>query len=283
MNAVLLFIIILASTMQSICKKSYNQKSNNKGTYTFSALTTLAAATFFVLSSSGKLDFQIKLFPWSAGFAFAYGLATVFNLLAITCGSLALTSLVLSYSLILPTIFGILFLGEPVSPWLFAGILLLLLSLLFINLKTEKIKITLRWSVYVLISFIGNGFCSITQTLQQNKFNGSYKNEFMIIALLLVAITMIIMAFCTERKELSFCAQKGIVPGIICGAANGVVNLLVLILTTQMSVSVMFPVISAGSILGTAAISVLLYKESLSKNQILGVILGIGAIVLLSI
>ena len=283
MNALLLFITILASTIQNVCKKAYNQKSANKGTFTFTALITLSAAVFFACSSGGALTFQMSLLPWSAGFALAYGLSTVFTFLAISCGSLALTSLVLSYSLIMPTLFGILFLGEPVSSWLFGGVILLLLSLLLINLNSDKIRITLRWSVCLLIAFVGSGFCSITQTMQQNHFDGGYKSEFMILPLLLFSITMILLALFTECRDLSFCVKKGVLPGILCGVANGVVNLLVMVLTTRMSVSILFPIISAGGIVATAAVSLLVYKESLSKTQFVGVVLGIGAIVLLSI
>ena len=283
MNALLLVAIILGLTAQNVTKKAYNQKTDNRGTYTFTALTTFAATLFFVASAGGKLSLDPALLPWSAGFAVAYALSTVFSFLAISCGSLALTSLVLSYSLVLPTIFGILFLDEPVSPWLFAGIALLLISLLLINFKPGQIKITLRWGIFALISFVGNGFCTIVQKLQQNQFDGGYKSEFMILALIMVCISMVILALIQEKDTLSVCLKKGSVFGLVCGASNGLVNLLVMILTARMAVSVMFPMISAGGILATAAVSLLFYKESLSKNQIIGVVLGIGAIVLLSI
>ena len=188
MNALLLFIIILGLVAQNVTKKAYNQKTGNHGTYVFTGLSTLAAALFFLFSSGGNLNFTPDLFPWSLGFAVAYALAVVFSFLAISCGSLALSSLVLSYSLILPTIFGILFLDEPVSPWLFIGIILLCVSLLLINFKPGKVKITLRWTIYVLISFVGNGFCSIMQKLQQTwlkQFQTTFLNwDYIIIKLM---------------------------------------------------------------------------------------------------
>lgn len=283
MNALLLFVIMLGLIAQNVTKKAYNQKTSNQGTFVFSALSTLAAALFFLLSSGGKLNFVSGLYPWSLAFAVSYGFAVVFSFLAISCGSLALSSLVLSYSLVLPTLFGILFLNEPVSPWLFIGLAFLCISLLLINFKPGKIKITLRWGIYVILSFVGNGCCSIVQKLQQTTFQGAYKNEFMLLALVTVCISMIILALVSERKTTPFCLKKGCGFGLLCGAANGLVNLLVMVLTNRMPASVMFPMISAGGILGTAAVSLLFYKESLSRNQIIGVILGVGAIVFLSI
>ena len=50
-----------------------------------------------------------------------------------------------------------------------------------------------------------------------------------------------------------------------------------------MNASIMFPIISAGGIIGTSLVSVLFYKEKLTKMQYAGLVLGIGAIVLLNI
>lgn len=69
----------------------------------------------------------------------------------------------------------------------------------------------------------------------------------------------------------------------MCGAANGLVNLFVIILSGRMPVSVMFPVISAGGIVAAALVSVFLYKEKLSLYQKIGMFLGTLAIVALNI
>jgi hypothetical protein len=89
------------------------------------------------------------------------------------------------YSLIIPTIYG-LCIGEPASPFLYVGLALLFVSLLLVNLekKGAEKKITLKWIIFVLIAFVANGACSTVQTIQQRTFEGAYKSEFMIIALL---------------------------------------------------------------------------------------------------
>ena len=60
-------------------------------------------------------------------------------------------------------------------------------------------------------------------------------------------------------------------------------NLLVMILSAAMSVSVMFPLISAGGIVVTFLISFFIYRENLSKKQYAGLAVGILAILFLSI
>jgi len=282
MNALLLITIICGCTLQKMSVKGYYKRTDNQGTFTLTLLFTIAAAIFFVVAAGGKLTFDRALFPWSFGIALFYGASTIFNFLAISCGSLTLTSLVLSYSMVLPTLFGIVFLNEPISSWLFVGITCLLISLLLINYKPGKEKITIRWAFYVAIAFICNACSTITQKMQQVTFDGAYKSEFMILAYVMMAVFLLIFIGIYERKAVVHCLKKGCLFGFAYGVFNGAVNLLVMILTAMMPVSVMFPSISAGNIIATTAVSFLFYKERLSRNQILGVILGICAIVALS-
>lgn len=282
MNALILLIIIACSTSQKMAVKAYYKRTNSQGTFTLTTLFTIAASLFFVIAAGGKLYFDPALIPWAAVLAISYGASTLFNFLAISCGSLTLTSLVLAYSMVLPTLFGIVFLDEPISPWLFLGITLLLISLLLINYKPDKIKITVRWAIYVGISFFCNACSTITQKMQQVEFDGAYKSEFMILGLVMMGLFLCILVFIYERKHLAFCLKKGGMFGLTYGVFNGAVNMLVMILSALMPISVMFPSISAGNIIATTAVSYFIYKERLSRNQILGVILGICAIISLS-
>ena len=283
MNVLLLVILTLCSTVHNVARKAYNQSCPDKGTYTFTTLIALTAALFFLVSSGGNLSFPMSLLPWSAGFGIGYGLTIFFSILAVNCGSLALTSLVVSYSLILPTLFGIFFFHEPVTVLFVIGMLLLMLSLFMINMSSGSVQISLKWCIYVLISFLANGACSIVQSAQQRHFEGAYKSEFMILALSMVCVVLIVLSLVKEKDDLRVCLKSGILYGSVCGLTNGIVNLLCMVLVVRMSVSIMFPILSAGSILATAAVSILFYKEALSKNQLIGVALGVGAIVFLSI
>ena len=65
---------------------------------------------------------------------------------------------------------------------------------------------------------------------------------------------------------------------------NGVTNLIVLAVPTVMlPASVFFPVLSAGQIIVTSILSVLVYKERLIPRQVVAIILGVAAIVLLNV
>lgn len=284
MNYFLLILVTLGVSIQQICKKAYNKKTGG-GAFTFSTATSLIALLFFIGTSKGEFNFPPELLWYSISFAVCFCLAAVCSFLAISTGSLSLTSLFTQYSLLIPTVYGLLFLGESASAFLLLGIVLLLISVIFVNFesKGEKKQITLKWLVLVFLAFVGNGSCSAIQKVQQINFNGLYKNELMIVALSIVTLSLFIISLLAERKSITFNIKKGCMLFLIAGLANGLVNFLVLVLSSKMPASVMFPVISAGGIVTTALVSIFVYKERLSKYQTIGLILGTISIIALNL
>ncbi len=75
------------------------------------------------------------------------------------------------------------------------------------------------------------------------------------------------------------CLRYGAVKGLI----NGIMNYLVMVVSASIPNSVLFPSISAGGIVLTFICSLTIYKEKLSKSQMLGYILGIISVIFLNI
>ena len=105
MNALYLVFIIIGTSTQNVLKKGFTQKFGGKGIALFNALSYASAIVFFVLTSSG-LKWNPSILPYSLGFAMGFGTATICSTLAVACGSLSLTSLITSYSLMVPTVYG---------------------------------------------------------------------------------------------------------------------------------------------------------------------------------
>ena len=277
-----LLIIIFGMSIQNVLKKAFNKKLPSGGVMIFSATTVLFATLFFAVTASYPLCFTADMLPFALGFAACYCASAIFSILAINCGSLSLTSLAISYSLLIPTVFGLLFWGDEPTPFFFIGLAFLIVSLLLINSKDGEIKITPKWALFVLIAFLGNGLCSTIQN-GYAKLHSTGNSEFMLIALFAVFVAMLTMSIFRERPLLSPSLKGGWYFMAICGIANGAVNLFVILLSPRMDSSIMFPLISAGGIVLTSLVSILLYKERLSLKQYIGMALGIAAIVFLNL
>ncbi len=284
MNAIFLTLTILSASAQGVAVKAFGNKTGEKGLFLFSALSRTAGILFFILTA-GSLSFRWDVLPYAIAFGVFYGIGVIFNFLSIGSGPLSLTSLITSYSLMLPTAYGLFFLNDPISIGLFPGLLLLLVSLFLMNRKnsSDGAQISLKWGIFVTLTFLGNGFCSIVQSMQQRAFLGEYKNEFMVIALLFFVLITGLISLVTERKNLITCTKKGWIPAVICGLANALMNLLVMTLQNRMPVSLLFPLMSAGSLVLTFFLSKFLYREQLSKRQLLGFILGVCSVILLNL
>ena len=283
MNYILLMLVVAGVTMQQVVTKSYGAKVKG-GTYSYSVGTMVFALLFFVLTSGGSFNFSFSIMGYSVAFAVATSVTIIFTLLAINEGPLALTSLLMQYSLLIPTLYGLIVLGEPISLFLIIGIVFLIISIVLINFdKKEERKINLKWVIYAILMFVGNGSCSMIQKMQQIKFDGGYKNEFMIVAYGMSIVILFVAMLCQERTTCVSDLKRGFFYYLIRGLGVGGVNFLVLVLANRMDASVMFPVISAGGIIATYLLSITIYKEKLSIFQNIGVVLGIISLVFLNI
>lgn len=265
---------------QNIISKQYNFKIKNKNMMMYSLIKTFFALLFFVVYSGGNLNFCTEIIPYAIGFGITYAAGTVANEYAVKTGSLSITSLVISYSLIIPTLYGTVFLNEPVRISTYTGIALLMISLFLVNMKKENTKFAFAWIVWIVIAFCGNGLCLSIQKLQQLKFNGAYKNEFMIAALLFVnTVLFVIVTLQKGDKGFKDCLKYASLNGV----ANGLANMFTMFLVGLMPGAVLYPSITAGSMIVTFVISLAVYKEKLAKMQLTGYAVGVLSVIILNI
>ncbi len=277
--------VAIALMFQNVLKQIFGNRSQN-GTILFSAMVSVFALLFF-LAVNREWTFDVRILPYALGFGICYLFATVFAVLAMASGSLAKTSLILSYSLLLPGFYGILFLNESVSAFLVIGLCLLAVSLLLINYQNEQTtqRISWRWILYVVLMFFGNGLCSVVQKSEQLRLGESGQNLFMIFALAFCTLMLAVVSlfFKSERTNLLPTLKNGWWLAGLCGILNGLVNYLVLYLNPRVPSSVLFPLVSGGSMIFILLWSLLVKKERFTVRQIVGFIIGIASIVMLNI
>ncbi len=282
MNIIILIAIIAGLSMQDVFRKIYNLKTNSGGAYLFSALSAMSAMMFFVATGS-DMTWTTAFIPYSIVFGIFYAVAVAGSVIAVAVGPLSLTALVISLSLMIPTFYGIMFLNEPIDICSVLGFVLLVTSLVMVNLQKGEKNINAKWVLFAGLSFVGNGVCTVVQTIEQRAFNGAYKSEFMIVSLALVTVLLGILFFTHESKKKPCKIGLNWVFCILNGITNGMVNLFVMILSRRMLVSLMFPLMSAGSLILTYIIAMVFYKERLSRIQTIGFAFGLVAVVFLNI
>lgn len=291
MNILLAMGAAFTQSIQSILKRNFNDRAHG-GVFLFCAISSAFACLFFVITAS-DFSYRAEQLLMSVLFAVAYCVSVIFSALAIKTGSLAKTNLIISYSLLIPTFYGIIFKNESAKATLLVGIVLLAAALFMTNYNkksdentgSEDKRASFKWLVFVMISFIGNGMCTIVQDVETSMYGDSGKSMFMIIALAIVSAFLTTYTLClsTERKELKFNLKCGIVFGSLCGIANGLTNFLVLYLLSRLPSSVMFPIISAGGMVFVFLYSIIFLKEKYTAMQKIGYALGVLSIIFLNL
>ena len=278
MNGIFYILNVVCSASQLALGKQYSKKGGSSLAFNINK-AAIGTMLFLVwgLINGFSLHSQTILFGVGYGISLCISMHTGFKALSI--GPMSITSIIASFSLIIPFLFGVIFWNEELNAFKYVGILLLLLSILFINLKKEN-RFSVKWLLYAFATLITNGICSVIQQMHQTKFQALYRTEFMFWALLCV----LLLLFVTYRTNGQSQAKLEFsVLGVFSGIANCMANYIVLYLSAVENASVLFPVISICNIVAVWMIGIIFFKERLRVLQVIGLVTGVVAVVLLKL
>ena len=287
MKYFLLFLTALLIVSQKFTQDRYNAKRSS-GVFMFSGMISFFAMCFF-MAVNRDWTWSNELILPAIFFGLAYAASTVFVVMAIKCGSLAKTTLITSYSLLVPAFTGLIILSEPLGIPMIVGLVLLVVSLWLTNHQkavpnAPKEKVTLKWIIYLILAFVGNGMCATVQKLTPHYLGDDInQNLYMIAALGLSTVVLIVASFLTKEEGLKDTLKVGAPLSLLCGLFNGAVNYLVIYLNPFIPASVMFPVLSAGEIILIVPYSLLVRREKFTPAQWGGFAVGIVSVVLLNL
>ena len=281
--SLLYMCVVIFSVMQSATTKLFTKHSDNS--YVFNALKALFALILMLLINANNIVFD----KTTTVYALCYGTLLCASMYcgykALQLGPLSLTSLISAFSVIVPILYGIICFDEAITTYKIIGICFLMLALILINIKRSNQqgnKPNIRWAIFIFLTFIGNGLCSVIQTKHQRIYPGEHTSEFMIIAMFLCAVVYLTIAL-TRFSLKDFWKIKGKRFGIMSGVSNVLANYITLKLAGLENASIMFPIISAGTVFATVICGTVVFKEHLKFNHIIAIICGISAIVFLKL
>ena len=284
MGYLLIVLKTVANIGESVLIKKYNEKHTAGGMF-FTGILSLFALVFFLASDKNGLVFPAEMLPYAVAFGLIYCISYFLTFVALACGSFTLSMLIISYSLVFPILYGIIFLHEPVSVFTCIGFVLLMISLFFVreNKDEKETQFSVKWLISIIIVTAGNGALAIIQKIQQIRFNNECNNEFMIAGLAVSAAALLIGGIIKDRRQLKEIIRYGIPYAGTAGVANGVNNLLTIAVNNLLPLSIVSPVCSGMKIVVSFLSATVLFKEKYMKRQIVGVGIGVIALVFLNL
>lgn len=284
MQYFLLLSVVLGAFLQNVFQKQYNLKTQgmNNASYVYNFMMAATSCILMIIVALFGFTFHLETLYYSLVFSVSYSLAVIFLFLAIHYGPLSLSSLFISFSLIIPTFYGLIFQQEQLSVFGIIGLICVFISIIMINSYKKGDKLSLKWFVFVILGFLGNGICSTVQKVHQINFPGMYQVEFMVFAMIVVTLIMGILLIFNRPTEFKPILKKGGVYASLTGGLNGMVNLLMLVLAAMLPATVLYPIVSGGGIALTFIVALTFYREKLSVVQYIGYFAGVASVILLS-
>jgi len=254
----------------------------------FSGMLSFCAMCFFMVINR-DWTWDAELIIPALAFGLCYAAATVFVVFAFRCGSLVKTTLIVSYSLLVPTLAGVVILREALGITMLIGLVLVIVSVWLINYRKDtgehsKERITLKWILFVVIAFVSNGMCSTIQKLTPYVLGEDVnQNMYMIVALGISTVLLVIASFATRETDMKMTLRFGAPASLLCGIFNGAVNYLVIYLNPRIAASVLFPAISAIGLVLLFPYSILVRHEKFTATQWVGFSVGLLSVILLNL
>lgn len=262
---------------QSAFIKAASSKVKSNGSMRFNAAKIGSALIFFLIIFNRNLMFHGQTLIFASIYGVALFLSTWFGYLALMNGSMAVTSTIVSYSVVLPCIFGIAFLGEAINGIKIAGFLMLVVSMYLINNKSDDKKFSKQWLFYTGATFLCNGVMSIIQKVHQTIYPMNYCNEFTVYA---VFVTFMLFLICTvlKKEEKSAGTAKYSIPAGVFMGSN---NYITLTLSAKVNASVLFPMISVFTMIINVITSKIIFKDKFNVKQLIGIFMGVISVLLI--
>ena len=290
-TVLLLLACMLCNAIPNTLKKSYKKNTPIFFTSVCICFSLLFFVVKFLIENKGfNFSVDLGVLKYAIPFGVCFALASVFIYLAFKFGDLSLTSLLTSFSLLLPTFYGIIFLGDDVGIFFFLGLALFIACLVLTNVKfldkeKEKKPVSVKWVICVIVGSVANGGCSLIQTMQQKAYGGKGGSELMIIALTFALIALLTVAFCLERDRIKDALKPAFALAVPCGLLVGCLNALVMVFTGQnlLPVSVFFPLHAGGVLLITFVFGYFFYKDRYDWLQYIGLFCGVASVIMLNL
>ena len=285
MGYLLIIVYTFLNLGESVFVRTYAKKHGSGGML-MNAIVALFATLFFFVTDSDGFHAPLQMLPIAILNAFLFGAGFYCTFAAYKCGPFGLTRLIGNFALLFTIFYGIFFLDETPGWTTYIGIVMIFTAMMLINYKKkgdDEVGISLKWFILVTISLVANGLIGVLTKMQQLRFEGRCDAEFQIISIGGSFILLAVIGLILDRDKLTYFLKHGTLFGVGAGICNGAKNFLTLVIYTLLPLSIISPMKTGLGMIGTFALALCVYKESYTKRQLIGVGLGVAAVILLAL
>ncbi len=296
---VFLFVIVgIMRVVQKICsKKVSNLLGDGTTFFHYGGYYQLVAGGLSLISLfiAGFYGFNVETFFCAFVAAILFAIDLYAGIEAIKGTTLVVSNMFSTGGLFIPCVLGIFLFDEGMNVWQWIGLAVFILSIYFLSAKEKKTEKAFSFKTFImlLLCLLTNGLVMVVQkyfaVLVPNGNVALYSTLTFGLNALILYVGMAISAFKkskTEGKEggrIKPLSKSLFLCGGLLATALFVINLLVVYMASTVPSVILFTVSSAISLTITCLVGTVVFKEKLTVKNVMGLALGLIAIVMVNI
>ena len=272
--------------------KAENIRQNLLANGLFSALIAIAFVVFVAVKGMA-VSVTTILFGSLFGFGFIATVSVYYY--AMQSGPLSYTTFFFSASMIVPVIIGLFAWNESLKLTQGVGIALFMAAFYCISvLGGEKGgKVNMRWIILCFATWLLNGLIGVVAKQQQITMQGTEYVQMMMMSFvsatvfaLVAAVIFFVMDAKKEKKTVGALVKadmslmwEGKIPLLGAALGSGMANVIITYLASRLPSGYLYPITLGSVVVLVSLFSILVLKEKPSKPGLIGILIGLVAIV----
>ena len=272
--------------------KAENIRQNLLANGLFSALIAIAFV-FFVAVKGMAVSVTTILFGSLFGFGFIATVSVYYY--AMQSGPLSYTTFFFSASMIVPVIIGLFAWNESLKLTQGVGIAMFMAAFYCISvLGGEKGgKVNMRWIILCFATWLLNGLIGVVVKQQQITMQGTEYVQMMMMSFvsatvfaLVAAVIFFVMDAKKEKKAVGALVKadmslmwEGKISLLGAALGSGMANVIITYLASRLPSGYLYPITLGSVVVLVSLFSILVLKEKPSKPGLIGILIGLVAIV----
>lgn len=277
----LLLTILCSTTIALILKFNDTKKGDGLvlllGNY---LVASIIGGYFLFFSKSSEQNLSLILFGLVMGFMFVASFFLFTQ--AVKVAGVSLSTVSARISVTIPILFSIIFYNEIPNSLQIIGIIFTLITIAFfyISLKSKNKETKQKGLfLFLFLLFAGIGLGDFGMKIFENNFSLDHKSFF----LFLIFFSAFIYTFIAIKIKKIEINKKTFSLGMLLGIPNIFSSFFLIEALNNLEAIIVYPVANIGIIILTSVLAVIIFKEKLTKYEVVGIITGTFAIGLMSI
>ncbi|MBO6793410.1 MAG: hypothetical protein JJ895_05835 [Balneolaceae bacterium] len=278
------FSYILASVGCSIAIAHLLKLARNKE-LSIIPILTVNYFTAALISGAQIEDFEViySAEPTTLLFALVTGALFIINFFlysfSLHNNGVGVSVAAMRLSLVLPVIVSLFWYKEFVSTFNYVGIIIVFIALILLLPKMKGAAIQKRFSYSLILLFVLNGLVDVLLKVYEQEYNANLPKE-AFLALIFLSAFILGTGYMVIKDSISF-NKKHVLYGVLVGIVNLYSSYFILLALEMLEGALVFSLTNILNVLLGTLLGIFYWKDVLSRNQIIGLITAVIAIVLL--